>query len=76
MKDIRWNQIMLAEFRSLVCLSADQEIALLDWSNGESIVYTAMRHNMSVAQVNKLRSQIRQKYDEVQPYTPILPKRQ
>lgn len=67
---------MLAEFRSLVCLSADEETALLDWAKGESIVFTAMRRNMSVSQVNKLRNKIRKKYDEVQPYTPLLPKRQ
>lgn len=72
MKDIRWNKITLAEFRSLVFLNNDESEVLSDWANGESIVHTATHRNMSEAQVYKLRNQIRQKYDDVQPYSPLL----
>lgn len=77
MRDIRWNKIALAEFRSLVCLTADEEAVLQDWAAGDAdIAYTAMRLHMSTRKVDALRESIRQKYDEVQMYTPLLPKRQ
>lgn len=47
----------------------------MDWAAGETTTCTAMRRNMSVAKVDKLRQQIRKKYDDVQPFTPILPER-
>lgn len=76
MNDIPWNKIALAEFRSLACLSADENIVLQDWADGKSVVNTSMTRSMSTRQVDKLRNQIRKKYDSVQIYTPILPKRQ
>lgn len=75
MNDIRWNEISIAEFRSLARLTGDEKSVLEDWANGESIVHTAMQRNMSESQVHKLRNQIRQKYDDVQPFSPLLPPR-
>lgn len=72
MKDIRWNEISLSEFQSLARLTGDEKSVLEDWANGESIAHTVTHRNMSEAQVYKLRNQIRQKYDDVQPYTPLL----
>lgn len=76
MNDIPWNKISLAEFRSLACLSEDENVVLQDWSDGKSVVKTSMDRSMSTRQVDKLRNQIRRKYDSVQIYTPLLPKRQ
>lgn len=76
MNDIPWNKIALAEFRSLACLSAEENTVLQDWADGKSVVNTSMTRNMSTRQVDKLRNQIRKKYDAVQIYTPLLPKRQ
>ena len=76
MNDISWNKISLAEFRSLACLSVEENVVLQDWADGKSVVSTSMQHNMSTRQVDKLRNQIRKKYDAVQIYTPLLPKRQ
>lgn len=76
MNDIQWNKIALAEFRSLACLSVEENIVLQDWADGKSVVNTSMTKNMSTRQVDKLRNQIRKKYDAVQIYTPLLPKRQ
>lgn len=75
MNDIPWNKIVLAEFRSLACLTEDENTILQDWADGKSIVATSMSRNISTRQVDKLRHQIRQKYDAVQFYTPLLPKR-
>lgn len=76
MNDIPWNKIALAEFRSLACLSDEEDIVLQDWADGKSVVNTSMIRSMSTRQVDKLRNQIRKKYDAVQIYTPLLPKRQ
>ena len=75
MNDIRWNRIILDDFIFNAILSRDELEVLRDWANGESTIYTATRRNMSVAKVDKLRQQIRQKYDDVQPFSPILPER-
>lgn len=76
MNDIRWNRIILDDFLFNACLTEDEKIVLFDWANGKSTDSTAMRYNMSTRQVDKLRNRIRKKYDEVQPYTPLLPPRQ
>lgn len=75
MNDIQWNKISLAEFRSLACLSDEEDIVLQDWADGKSVVDTSMSRSMSTRKVDKLRNQIRKKYDAVQIYTPLLPER-
>ena len=77
MRDIRWNTVMLAEFRSLACLTADENEVLKDWARGDvDITATATRLNMGTRKVDSLRESIRRKYDDVQIYTPLLPPRQ
>lgn len=66
---------MLREFESLACLTEEETIALHDWAHGRSIVSTAMRNNMSERKVKELRRILREKYDSVQIYTPLLPER-
>jgi hypothetical protein len=69
---------MLGAFTASAILTEEELIVLHDWAAGESIVHTSMMHPnnpMSVAKVNRLRLQIREKYDRVQAYTSELPKR-
>lgn len=75
MNDILWNKIAVAEFRSLACLSEEEDTILQDWADGKSVVNTSMKRNISTRQVDKIRNQIRKKYDAVQVYTPLLPAR-
>lgn len=75
MNDIPWNKIMLDDFRSLACLTPEEDRVLQDWADGKSVVNTSMMRNISTRQVDKLRNQIRRKYDAVQIYTPLLPER-
>lgn len=72
MNDILWNQISLAEFRSLACLSEDENIILQDWADGKSVVQSALKRNISTRTVDRMRDRIRIKYDAVQIYTPLL----
>lgn len=75
MRDIVWNSVMLREFQSLACLSEEEIIVLHDWAHGKSIVHTSMTHHMSERKVKEIRHRIRDAYDAVQIYTPLLPKR-
>lgn len=75
MKDIRWNKIMLREFRSLVCLTDDEERILVGWANGNSITKISTDSNMSERTVSSVIARLRAMYDDVQPYTPLLPQR-
>ena len=75
MNDIPWNRITLDEYTFLCPPTPAERIVLLAWAAGDSIPHTAMHNAMSDSQVEKIRARIRQKYDEVQPYTPLLPAR-
>ena len=75
MKDIQWNRIMLREFESLACLSEEETEVLHDWAYGKSVVHTAMRYHMGETKVKDIRKTLREKYDAVQIYTPLLPAR-
>lgn len=75
MKDIQWNKIMLREFESLTCLSDEEKEVLHDWAYGKNVVHTAMRCHMGETKVKDIRKALREKYDAVQIYTPLLPAR-
>lgn len=66
---------MLAEFRSLARLSPEEDKVLQDWADNKSVVQTHFARNISTRTVDRIRNQIRVKYDAVQPFTPLLPKR-
>ena len=75
MKDIQWNKIMLREFETLACLSDEESEVLHDWAHGKSVVSTAMRCHMGETKEKDIRKAIREKYDAVKIYTPLLPAR-
>jgi hypothetical protein len=66
---------MLREFESLTCLSDEEKEVLHDWAHGKSVVHTAMRCHMGETKVKDIRKALREKYDAVQIYTPLLPAR-
>lgn len=73
MAKIAWTTIMVREFESLVPMTDDQKTVFHDMVNGKSIVHTAMAHNMSTRKVDYIRRWIKQMYNEVKIYTPLLP---
>lgn len=75
MNDIPWNKIILDDFRYLSRLTEEEDLILRDWEAGKSVTQIAMDRSMSDRKVERLRNQIRRKYDAVQPYSPLLPKR-
>lgn len=75
MNDIVWNKIILNEFIDLACLTETEEKILRTRIDGWSRVQQAMAFNLSVSTVDCIIRTIRQKYDMVQPFSDILPKR-
>ena len=76
MLDLIWNSRMLGAMQAHACLTDEEEIVLMDWAKGRSIANTAMMHNMSTGKVDKIRRRLRDKYDGIQPYTDLPPRRQ
>lgn len=75
MNDIIWNKIILNEFIDLACLTETEENILRTRIDGWSRVQQSMAFNLSVSTVDCIIRTIRQKYDMVQPFSDILPKR-
>lgn len=75
MNDIIWNKIILNEFIDLACLTETEEKILRTRIDGWSRVQQSMEFNLSVSTVDCIIRTIRQKYDMVQPFSDILPKR-
>ena len=75
MKDIPWDNIMLADFRKLACLTEDEDAVLRARSKGWSITKTAFNCGMSERTVSRHLENLREKYDAVCIYSPLLPPR-
>ena len=75
MKDIIWNKIILDEFIKLAILTETEEKILRTRIAGWSRVKQSIELNLSISTVDCIIRMINQKYDMVQPYSDILPKR-
>lgn len=75
MKDILWNKIILDEFIRLAMLTEFEEKVLKTQIAGWSRAKQAREFSVAVETVDKALKTIRQKYDTVQPFSPVLPVR-
>ena len=75
MVDLLWNSKMLGAMQAHACLTEEETIVLTDWAKGRSIANTAMMHHMSTSKVDKIRRRLRDKYDGIQSYTDLPPRR-
>lgn len=74
-KDLTWDNIMLSEFRKLAILTEDEDKVLDCWAKSYSTVKTGFECGMSDRTVERCLQSLRQKYDAVRIYTPLLPER-
>ena len=72
---ILWDTVMLADFRMLACLTEDEDKVLTAWAKGWSNVKMADQLGMSDRTVSRRLESLREKYDAVQVYSPLLPPR-
>ena len=75
MNDLLFNSKVLGAMQAHACLTEEETIVLLDWANGRSIANTAMTHHMSDSKVDKIRKRLRMKYDGIQAYADLPPRK-
>lgn len=74
-KQVPWTKRIVEEFISEAMLTETEERILRTRIAGWSTTKQAVDLNMSVASINRIIANLKQKYDEVQPYSDILPER-
>lgn len=72
---ILWDAVMLADFRRIACLTEDEDKILTALGKGWSNAKMANKLNMSDRTVSRQLESIRDKYDAVCIYSPLLPPR-
>ena len=75
MKQVSWNLPIYLEFQRLAFLSDFQTKVMDRHVRGCSDTQIAIELNCSQSTVERAIRQCKKKYDEVQPYSPLLPKR-
>lgn len=74
-KQVPWCKPIVDEFIRLGCLTDDERKIILTRVEGWSITKQAMEFGLSVSTVNRMVARLKQKYDNCQPYSEILPPR-
>ena len=72
---VPWNKIIVETFIKEAMLTKDEEWILRTRVAGQSRTKQAVELNMSIANVDKIISKLKKKYDNVQKYNPLLPPR-
>ena len=72
---VPWNKIIVETFIKEAMLTKDEEWILRTRVAGWSSTKQAVELNMSIANVDKIISKLKKKYDNVQKYNPLLPPR-
>lgn len=75
MNDLLWNTRLLGAMQAHAFLTEDEQIVLNDWVRGKSIANTSIMHHMSESTVNRIRRRLRQKYDSIQGYADLPPRK-
>ena len=75
MNDLLFNSRLLGAMQAHACLTEDETIVLNDWAKGKSIANTSMMHHMSESTVSRIRKRLRTKYDSIQGYADLPPRR-
>ena len=75
MNDLLFNSRLLGAMSEHACLTEEEQNVLTDWSKGRSIANTAMRYHMSEKTVGRIRQRLRVKYDSIQCYTDLPPRK-
>lgn len=74
-KQVPWNSAIVTEFIKEGMLSSDEEFIIRTRAKGWSRVKQADALRMSVSNIDKIISRLKQKYDRVAMYDAVLPPR-
>ena len=72
---VPWNKIILEEFINLALLTKEEEMILRTRIYGWTVREQADRLNMSVSSVNRIIKRLKNKYDDVEKFSTMLPPR-
>lgn len=72
---VPWNKIILETFIEEALLNEDEEMIMRTRVAGWSRLQQSDKLGMSVSSVDKIISDLKVKYDNVQKYNPLLPPR-
>ena len=75
MNDLLWNTRLLGAMKEHAFLTEEEQIVQNDWVRGKSIANTSVMHHMSESTVNRIRRRLRQKYDSIQGYADLPPRK-
>ena len=75
MNDLRWNKVMLDEFRSLALLTDFEYKVLETRIAGWSRTKQSIEFNCSLSTIDRTLKVLRSKYDDVCKYSSVLPQR-
>lgn len=74
-RNVPWNEVLYREFSRLGMLTEFQREVLRTRIMGYSITQQAMSLNVSESTINRTIRELKTRYDEVQPYSDLLPPR-
>ena len=75
MNDLLFNSRLLGAMSEHACLTEEESIVLKDWANGKSVANTSIMHHMSERTVRRIRQRLRAKYDSIQDYAGLPPRK-
>lgn len=71
--EVPWNKILLETFIEEALLTKEEEWIMRTRVAGWSRTRQAMELNMSISSVDKIIARLKQKYDNLAKYNPLLP---
>ena len=74
-KQVIWDKYILEEFIDIALLSKEEELIMRTRVKWWTVAQQADELGMSVSTVNRMVKKLKCKYDEVQKYSLVLPKR-
>lgn len=72
---VLWTKVILEEFIRLAGLTKEEEMIIRTRCEGWTITKQCMEFHMSRSKVDSIIRTLKLKYDAVEPYSAILPKR-
>lgn len=72
---VMWSKIILEEFIKDAMLTKEEEEIIRTRVAGWTRVEQSMKLGMSIQKVDRIIKRLKVKYDNVQPYNPLLPPR-
>ena len=74
-QQVPWNKILLEEFISLAQLTEQEEWVMRTRVAGWCRTRQATELHVSIETLDRIIRRLKQKYDKVQPFSPLLPPR-